>query len=214
MIDAARRPRHSIRIGAPDGRATPPRRMPYGRHIAAATLAALAALATGVGYGESHRNLIEHASGVASPAAADLQPLDLPDSLPVAEFKTFALNALLIPLLDDGASPSWLDPFITTAVSLAIDCEAARVSIDGRPLVPSAPVPARAFTLRWSMDRCVILNGRTSLTGDVELLVFHDGDRYTARVRPIDLHVLSDAGNEVMNRPFSTSTPLAPWTPS
>jgi hypothetical protein len=52
------------------------------------------------------------------------------------------------------------------------------------------------------------------LTGDVELLVFHDGDRYTARVRPIDLHVVSDAGIEVMNRPFSTSTPLAPWTPS
>ena len=75
------------------------------------------------------------------------------------------------------------------------------MSVDGRPLVPSAPVPARAFTLRWSMDRCVILNGRTSLTGDVELLVFHDGDRYTASVRPIDLHVLSDAGDEVMSRP-------------
>jgi len=214
MIDAARRPRPSIPIGAPGRRETPPRRMAYGRHIAAATLAALAALATGVGYGESDRSRVEHAGGVASPAAALLHPVDPPDSLSVAEFKTFALNALLIPLLDDGASPSWLDPFITTAVSLAIGCEAAKVSIDGRPLVPSAPVPARAFTLRWSMDRCVILNGRTSLTGDVELLVFHDGDRYTARVRPIDLHVLSDAGIEVMNRPFSTSTPLAPWTPS
>jgi len=92
--------------------------------------------------------------------------------------------------------------------------EAARVSIDGRPLVPSAPVPARAFTLRWSMDRCVILNGRTSLTGDVEMMVFHDGDHYTASVQPIDLHVLSDAGDEVMSRPFWTSTPLAAWSPS
>ncbi|MEO6744151.1 MAG: hypothetical protein ABIS28_18300 [Caldimonas sp.] len=214
MIDAARRPRSSIRIGARDGRTAPQRRLAHGRHIAAATLATLAALATGVGYGESHRSRIEHIGEVASPTAAALHPVDPPDSLSVAEFKTFALNALLIPLLDDGASPSWLDPFFTTAMSLAIDCEAARVSIDGRPLVPSAPVPARAFTLRWSMDRCVILNGRTSLTGDVELLVFHDGDRYTARLRPIDLHVLSDAGDEVMNRPFSTSTPLAPWTPS
>jgi hypothetical protein len=214
MIDAARPPRPSIRIGAPGGRAAPPRRTAYGRHIAATTLAALATLATGVGYGESHRSRIEHVGEVASPAAAALHPVDPPDSLSVAEFKTFALNALLIPLLDDGASPSWLDPFVTTAVSLAIGCEAARVSVDGRPLVPSAPVPARAFTLRWSMDRCVILNGRTSLTGDVEILVFHDGDRYTASVQPIDLHVFSDAGDEVMSRPFSTSTPLAPWTPS
>ncbi len=214
MIDAARRPRSSISSGAPGGRTTPSRRLDHGRHIAAATLAALAALATGVGYGESPRNRIEPASAVATPAVAASHPVDPPESLSVAEFKTFALNALLIPLLDDGASPSWLDPFVTTAVSLAIGCEAARVSIDGRPLVPSAPVPARAFTLRWSMDRCVILNGRTSLTGDVEMMVFHDGDHYTASVQPIDLHVLSDAGDEVMSRPFSTSTPLAAWSPS
>ncbi|MEO6746828.1 MAG: hypothetical protein ABIN08_20305, partial [Caldimonas sp.] len=66
---------------------------------------------------------------------------------------------------------------------------------------------------RWNMDHCVLLNGGTSVTGAVELLVFHDGDRYSASVQPVALKVASRAGEEVINEPFSTSTPLTPWLP-
>lgn len=211
MIDAARRSRPPTGARAPHKRGPSVRRLPGGRHIAA-PLALLAVLATGVGYGESLLGHAAHDSVIAATALHNSHAADPPESVPVAEFKTFALNALLIPLLDDGASPRWVDPFVTTAVSLAIDCGKVKVSVDGLPLVPTAPVPARAFTLRWSMDHCVILNGGTSLTGDVELLVFHDGDRYSASVQPIGLHVVSNAGDEVMRQRFSTSTPLTPWT--
>ena len=174
------------------------------------TLALLAVLATGLGYGASHLGRPAQAAAVALPTRLGHGTADPPDSLSVAEFKNFALNALLIPLIDDSAPPQWLDPFTTTALSIAIDCVGASVSIDGRPLIPSTPVPARAFRMRWHMDHCAILNGGTALTGVVELLVFHDGDRYSASVQPIGLHVLSNVGDEVMVEPFSATTPLTP----
>ena len=211
MTDGARRTRAAV-VDRSREPASSTRRLPAGRHIAAPTLALLAVLATGVGYGESLLGHPARDGMIAAPALPASPAADPPESVPMAEFKAFALNALLIPLLDDGASPRWVDPFVTTALSLAIACDGARVSVDGLPLVPSAPVPARAFTLRWSMDHCAILNGSTALTGDVELLVFHDGDRYTASVQPIGLHVRSNAGDEVVSRRFSTSTPLTPST--
>jgi len=190
---------------------TRPRRA--GRRLAMSTLALFTVLATGFGYGASHLVRPARIAEAAVPSLHRLGTADPPESLAVAEFKNYALNALLIPLLDDGAPPRWLDPFTTTVLSMAIDCAGAGVSIDGHPLIPSTPVPARAFTLRWNMDHCVILNGRTSLTGVVELLVFHDGDRYTASVHPIGLRVLSDLGDEAMSEPFAATTPLTPTIP-
>ena len=198
---AARAARHPVRLRS------------AGRRLAAPTLALLAVLATGLGYGASHLGRAAQAAAVAVPTPLDHSTADPPESLSVAELKNFALNALLIPLIDDGAPPAWLDPFTTTALSIAIDCTSASVTIDGRPLVPSTAVPARAFTMRWRMDHCVILNGSTALTGVVELLVFHDGDRYSASVRPIGLHVVSSAGDEVVNERFSATTPLTPTLP-
>ncbi|MEP7056805.1 MAG: hypothetical protein ABI809_03410 [Caldimonas sp.] len=133
---------------------------------------------------------------------------DGPRGLTIAEFKGFLLNALLIPLLDDDTPPRWVDPWFVTTSSIALDCAGARVSVDGKPLVAGARVPPTAFTLRWEMDRCSALNEAVWLSGAVELLVFHDGDSYSASVRPEMLRVVSGVGDEILSVPFSASTSL------
>jgi hypothetical protein len=139
---------------------------------------------------------------------------DLPDNPAIADFKAFALNALLIPLLDDAVPPRWLDPFTTTSTSLAIDCIGATVTVDGKPIVPNTPVPSKAFTLRWRLNGCALLNSAVAtLTGDVELLVFHDGDHYSASVRPDALQVVWLNGSASLNERFAASTPISPWMP-
>ena len=139
---------------------------------------------------------------------------DLPDNFAIADFKAFALNALLIPLLDDAVPPRWLDPFTTTSTSLAIDCISASVTVDGKPIVPYTPLPSTAFTLRWHLNGCALLNSAVAtLTGDVELLVFHDGDHYSASVRPDALQVVWQTGSASLNERFAASTPISPSMP-
>ena len=146
-------------------------------------------------------------------AVAVLAPrVDAPESPRLVEIETFALNALLVPLLDDSSPPRWIDPTDAQALSLAIQCGSADVTVDGHLLVAGAAVPASAFTLRWRMNRCSLLNGAATLTGDLELLVFHDGDRYSASALPDALRVVSDAGSERLTERFSASMPLLPWT--
>jgi hypothetical protein len=157
-------------------------------------------------------------TAAAPPPAATLprtaQVGDLPDNFAIADFKAFALNALLIPLIDDAAPPRWLDPFTTTSTSLAIDCTSASVTVDGKPIVPNAPLPSTAFTLHWRLNRCALLNSAVAtLTGDVELLVFHDGDHYSASVRPGALQVVWPTGSAALNERFAASTPISPWIP-
>ena len=157
------------------------------------------------------------AAAVTPPAATpprSAQVGDLPDNFAIADFKAFALNALLIPLLDDAVPPRWLDPFTTTSTSLAIDCISASVTVDGKPIVPNAPLPSTAFTLHWHLNRCALLNSASAtLTGDVELLVFHDGDHYSASVRPNALQVVWLDGSASLNERFGASTPISPSMP-
>ena len=160
-------------------------------------------------------------AAAAQKAAADMAAAPLPPTAPprlalpdqtdefvAADFRTFALNALLIPLLDESAPSRWLDPEIVTASSISINCVDAKASVDGRPLVPDSPVPAAAFTLRWEMNECAILNAAMRLKGTVELVVFHDGDSYSASVRPQALHLISGTVAELLSQPFAARTPL------
>ena len=117
-------------------------------------------------------------------------------------FMTYALNVLLVPLLDDDSPPRWTDP------ALSFDCEAVDVSIDGAPLDTGAPVPEGGFTVRWRMQRCMPLGNAMEITGDVELRVEPDGAGYHAVVRPIQLHVLSGQDHEVLTEAFTASMRL------
>ena len=104
-----------------------------------------------------------------------------------AQFMAFALNALLVPLLDDDVPPRWADP------SLAFDCDAGAVKVDDAPLDVGAPVPDQAFTVRWHMERCAPFDDAMQLTGDVELRVEPRGTDYRAVVQPLQLHVVLGA---------------------
>jgi len=114
----------------------------------------------------------------------------------VNAFKTFALHALLLPLLDDETPARWADP------SFSVDCDDARVAIDGvRPDI-GAPVPD-AFTVRWHMERCTPMGQGIELTGDVELRVESSTSGYSARVHPKGLLVRAAAEVHAMNEPFT-----------
>jgi len=181
----------------------------------AAVLAVAAALLALGGCDARHDPATSRAAQTPAPTPPRLAHApDSPESLSVAEFKTFALNALLIPLLDDAVPPRWIDPQLTAHPPVASSCDSAEVEIDGHPLVANEAVPPRAFTVHWKLGRCALLNGASWLSGDVELLVFHDGDSYSAVVQPVGLHIVSsNGGTEVLTQRFATATPLSPWSP-
>lgn len=108
----------------------------------------------------------------------------------------FALNALLLPLLDDDVPARWADP------SISLDCDDARVSIDGGRLDIGAPVPS-TFQVRWHMDACTPLGDGLELSGDVVLRVEADDRGYRAIVHPQSLRISSSLGVQTLTEPFT-----------
>jgi len=146
------------------------------------------------------------AVGVARPALqtqAVVAPAD--DDPPTGDFSRFALNALLVPLLDDAEPPRWTD------VGFNFFCgPATRVEVDGKPLVPGAVIPATAFTVRWHMDRCTPLDyASVELSGVVDLLVFHEDNGLSAIVNAGRLTILGAKGASRLRAPFAASMSLA-----
>lgn len=133
------------------------------------------------------------ASSVATLTAG---PSALPPNSSTEDFRTFALNALLLPLLDDDVPARWADP------SYSVDCNDARVTIDGsRPDVGS-PVPS-TFRVRWHMDSCTPLGEGLELSGEVELRVEADAYGYRATVHPKGLRLISAYGVQTLTEPFT-----------
>ncbi len=122
------------------------------------------------------------------------------------KFKRFALNALLVPLLDDDLPTRWADP------GPAINCLDAAVSVDGGRLDVGAPV-ADAFTLHWRLDACLPLDENVEVSGEVELQVRQVAGRYIARVLPRALRVVSAEGSDVLDEPFHTEMTNSPDVP-
>lgn len=141
---------------------------------------------------------------VVQSGAALAKPLRHGPTRASADFKAFALNALLVPLLDDDLPSRWADP------SLSVDCEHARVTVDGALPDVGAPVPRHGFTLRWQMDRCSPLDGYFELSGEVEVRVEPGIDGYTAVVDPVGLQVISTEGVEVLDQPFTARLGVGP----
>ncbi len=120
------------------------------------------------------------------------------------DFSRFALNALLVTLIDDDEPPRWSD------VALNHICgPATHVEVDGLPLVHGSRLPAGAFIVRWSMDQCTALEA-FELQGRVELLVFHEDTGLSAVVTPDELIVSSTMGSSRMRAPFASSMSLLP----
>ena len=140
---------------------------------------------------------------IQSGAVAAKQPRHGPTRAS-ADFKAFALNALLVPLLDDDLPSRWADP------SLSVECEHALVTVDGALPDVGAPVPREAFTLRWQMERCNLLDGYFELSGEVEVRVEPTAAGYTAVVHPVGLHVISTEGVEVLGQSFTARLGVGP----
>lgn len=139
---------------------------------------------------------------VVPPADAPMVSHGKPNEQAVVHFKAHALNALLVPLLDDDVPPRWADP------AIAMSCTALRVTVDGVAPVPHSAVPAVPFVVRWQLDHCAPLGAGMLLSGEVELLVFHDGDSYSAVVQPDDLRVTTLLDSFSLDQPFAAYTPL------
>lgn len=150
-------------------------------------------------------------------AFATVYPKDLPRTLPVpnqaampdapmpVDLYRFALNALLLPLLDDSIPLRWTD------VAIDYSCEPGTgVTVDGEPLVAGKLIPAKAFTVRWNMDRCAPMGPESvALSGSVELLVFHEDAGLSAVVMPDRLRVDSHMGRTWLHGPFAAETSLS-----
>lgn len=131
-----------------------------------------------------------------APVASAIRASALSPSPALRDLRSFALNALLVPLLDDDLPSRFADP------SLAVDCDAADVTIDGRHPDIGSPVPREPFVVRWNLRRCAPLDDYIELSGEVELRVEPTADGYTAHIVPNGLVVVSMYGSETLEQPF------------
>jgi len=89
---------------------------------------------------------------------------------PAAAVGRYAVNVLVLPLLDDAEPPR----FSTVALPL-ICADEADVGIDGRPLVDGAEVPADGFVVHWRFaGTCPFGIDGPQLSGAADVLVLRD----------------------------------------
>ncbi len=122
----------------------------------------------------------------------------------VHDIRRFALNALLVPVFDDEASPArWHDP------SLAVPCDpGTQVHVNGRPIEPRSLVSGQAFTVLWAMEACRPFGaGGPELTGGAEVVAFQDDDGLSAIVNLRNLHVRHRGQELVLDTTFAARKP-------
>ena len=127
-----------------------------------------------------------------------------PDAPMPVDLYRFALNAFLVPLLDDAAPPKW------TSAAVEFACgPGTTVMVDGEPMVVGQPIPVKAFTVRWMMDRCSPLGqDSVELSGGVELVVDRKGAGLSAVVKPDHLRIDSHMGRAWLRGPFTAETEM------
>lgn len=146
------------------------------------------------------------------PGSRDADPAPAQHAVPgtalhhpiTGQFQRHALNALLVPLLDDAEPARWTD----TALRYFCGPE-TRVEIDGQPLVPGAAVPATAFTVRWHIDQCWPLDKAAfELSGVVDLVVYHEDTGLSAIVSAQRLRIATNKGSASLAAPFAAAMEL------
>lgn len=109
----------------------------------------------------------------------------------VQTFQRFAVNALVIPLIDDDVTPPrW------TLQAMDWICDGRGVvAIDDKPLVAGDPVPTGNFQVHWNLKRCPPLQGGELLVeGDITLAVSNSGTDLRAQIFAANLSVETFAG--------------------
>ena len=151
----------------------------------------------------------EAVASASFPRASAPPPRTDGESPAARDFRAFALNALLVPLLDpELESPSrWADP------SFSMACLDASVTVDGERPDIDAAVPDR-FTVRWALDRCTPLGPNVELSGRVTLHVEAGVGGYVARVVPDGLTLHSQGGVDHVTDAFTAHLPIRSDAPS
>ncbi len=147
-------------------------------------------------------------AAVAAVVDAPARALPVDGPTPIDLYR-FALNALLVPLLDDS------DPLRWTDAAIDLDCgPRTQVLVDGAPLVPGAPVPAADFAIRWLIDWCRPLGvASVELSGLVDLRVSREDAGLRALVTADRLVVSSAMGSTRLRSVFvATMSMAAPTT--
>ena len=147
--------------------------------------------------------------------ALTLNPLDgmdqqrTPNAPVPVDLHRFALNAFLVPLLDDSVPPRW------TNVVVDFTCgPVTSLLVDGQPLVTGSPISPHAFTLRWVMDKCSPFGpDSVELSGGVELVVSRTPTGFSAMVKPDQLKFDSHMGRAWLRGPFNAETSLTAPAP-
>lgn len=131
-------------------------------------------------------------------------PEQMTDTALPADFHRRALNALLVPLMDDDEPPRWTDTWMN------FECgPATQVMVNGKPLIARKRIPPVAFSVRWDMDGCTPLGQEAmELSGRVELLVFHEDEGLSAIVTPTRFRVDSYLGQTTLQGPFTAQMSL------
>lgn len=106
-------------------------------------------------------------------AAARPQGLAItaPDRV-AAQLGRSAVNALVVPLLDDAEPPRF------TTVALPFLCaDASEVSVDGLAIVDGSEVPPGSFTVQWRLrSYCPFGEAGPELDGDIDVIVLRDDE--------------------------------------
>jgi hypothetical protein len=120
------------------------------------------------------------------------------------DIERFALNYLLLPLIDDTHPMRWADP------SLGLVCGgASQVLVDGRPLEVGAPLPTKGFAVQLLLSRCSpAVEDSLEFHGAVDMLVSHASGQLRALVQPRHLTVLTAHGRTSLTAPFTACLAL------
>ena len=197
----------------------PPFALPHAVAAAAQSLkfwlgCVVAAVLLGLGFAAAYPTdppkVLPNAPQVSKVALKTLPPADdkaqdgKPDApMPIDLYK-FALNAFLVPLLDDAVPPRWTD------VAMEFACgPGTTVIVDGEPMVAGQPIPVKAFTVRWMMESCLPMGQESvELSGCVELVVHRKGAGVSAVVKPDNLRIDSHMGRAWLRGPFTAETEM------
>lgn len=120
------------------------------------------------------------------------------------DIRRFAINALLVPLLDGEGTPArWQDP------SLTVPCQpGTQVYVNGRPIEPGSQVTGQAIFVTWTMQACLPFGaGGPELTGSAEVSNLRGVDTLAASVRLRDLRVRHRGQEFVMDTSFVARNP-------
>lgn len=104
--------------------------------------------------------------------AGSVPPAVAASAVLAPRLQTFAVNAFVVPVLDDSDEPRFTDLHRTTLCA-----EQTEVKVNGQPVIAGDLVPPGAFVLHWDLALyCPFGSAGPQVDGRIEVLVFRDDE--------------------------------------